>query len=230
MSQGSTGRIARRVGVALLLCCGCGGGGSGPDPDGPVMAKSGGDLQTGPAGTPLPIALRVRITQGGNAVAGRTVTWAVLASGGGLTPASSVTGADGIASTSVILPPFAATSAVSAASSGVGGSPLRFSVTSTGATSQVTVQVANNEFFPETFQLQAGGNVTFIWLSGAGPHNVTPLPPNTQPASTNPAPPGTHDAPYSFTANFPTGGTFGFFCGVHGSPTSGMRGTLTVLP
>lgn len=226
-------RIMRAVRSALLLCASaCGGGGAGPGTDDPVMSRASpsGDGQSGPAGSILPQQLRVVLTQEGAPVAGRTVTWELLASGGSVAPASSLTGSDGIAAASVTLPPFAATSTVAAASNGVNGSPVRFSVSSTGPTGAVTVRVANNEFQPSVFQLTAGGTVTFVWQSGASLHNVTPVPPNTQPASVNPGPPATHNAPYSFVVTFPGAGTFGFFCGVHGGPGTGMHGTLTVVP
>lgn len=217
-------------GVILLL--GCGGGSTGPGANDLVMAKASpsGDNQSGPVGTTLAASLRVVVTQAGAPVVGRTVTWSILASGGSVSPASSSTGADGVASTSVTLPPFAATSQVRAVSNGATGSPVLFSVTSTGATNLLTVQVINNAFQPANAQLTAGGTVTFEWASGAGPHNVTPVAPNTIPASANPAPPGTHDAPYSFSANFPTTGVYAFFCGVHGAPSSGMHGSVTVVP
>ena len=219
---------------ALGLLVGACGGGDDTGPGTPTAALTkaapSGDGQSGGAGTTLPEPLRVLVTQGGAPLAGRNVVWAILAQGGSVNPQAGPTGADGIATTSVTLPPFAATSAVTAATVGASGSPLRFSVTSTGATSFVTVQVADNEFQPESFQLKSGGTVTFVWQNGAGPHNVTPVAPNTIPASTNPAPPGTHSAPFSFDAMFPAPGTFAFFCGVHGTPTSGMRGSVTVVP
>jgi plastocyanin len=224
-------RTAFRVGL-LLLGLGCGGGSSGPDPNAPLLAKASpsGDGQSGPAGTPLTEPLRVILTQAGAPLAGRSVSWTVLASGGSANPASSTSGADGIASTNVTLPPFAATSQVVASSSGANGSPLHFSVTSTGATSSATVRVVDNEFQPVSLQITAGGSVTFAWLGGAGPHNVTPVGPNTIPASSDPAPPGTHNAPYTFSTTFSTAGTFAYFCSVHGSPSSGMRGSVTVVP
>jgi len=213
-------------GVIVLLGC----GGSGSVANDLVLAKASpsGDGQSGPAGTALPSPLRAIVTQTGTPVAGRTVSWSLP--GGSVTPASSTTGADGIASTSVTLPPFAASNAVTAVSAGASGSPLRFSVISTGATAAVTIAVVNNVFLPDNAQVEAGGTVTFEWQSGSSNHNVTPVAPNTIPVSTNPAPPATHDAPYSFATTFPAAGTFAFFCGAHGTPSSGMRGVITVVP
>jgi len=213
----------------LMLLLGCSSGGTEPVND-LVLAKASpsGDGQSGPAGTTLASPLRAMVTQAGAPLAGRTVTWAIA--GGSVNPGTSTTGADGVASTTVTLPPFAASNAVTAVSAGASGSPLHFSVTSTGATSAVTIKVANNVFLPDNAQVEAGGTVTFEWQGGSSNHNVTPVAPNTIPMSTNPAPPATHDAPYSFPTVFPAVGTFVFFCGAHGTPTSGMRGTITVVP
>lgn len=94
----------------------------------------------------------------------------------------------------------------------------------------VTVQVINDAFQPATFQLKAGGIVTFTWATGASGHSVAPVPPNTIPVSSNPSPPGLHSAPYTFDTTFPSVGVFKFFCTAHGAPDSGMHGTVTVVP
>jgi plastocyanin len=225
-------RIAGAIGLGgvLLFGGGCGGGISGPNPNAATIAKASpsGDAQSGPAGSPLGVELRVMVTKDGSPVAGRTVTWGVLASGGSANPSSMVTGADGIASTTVTLPPFAATIKVLAASSGLNGSPVQFTATSTGATSNATVLVVNNEFHPDNVELKAGGVVTFTWASGSIQHTVTSVAPATLPVS--PGDPATHDAPFSFPTTFVGTGTFRFYCRTHGSPNSGMQGTITVVP
>lgn len=213
---------------AIALAC----GGAGTDPrDDSTLAKASpsGDGQSGSAGTTLPDPLRVIVTQNGLPVAGRLVGWNVLASGGAVNPVTSTTGADGIATTSVTLPPFAATSSVRAIASGI-SAELRFTVISTGATSTATIQVADNEFLPDNVELRAGGTVSFAWLPTATQHNVRPIAPNTIPTSENPPPPGLHNAPYSFDTRFSLTGNYRFFCEAHGTPTSGMRGTVTVVP
>lgn len=35
---------------------------------------------------------------------------------------------------------------------------------------------------------------------------------------------------WHFSRTFPTAGTIGYYCETHGTPTSGMRGTIIVLP
>ncbi|HET7459547.1 MAG TPA: Ig-like domain-containing protein [Gemmatimonadaceae bacterium] len=63
-----------------------------------ALAKSDGDAQTGPAGGALPTLLAVLVKDAyGNVVPGVTVAWAATGGGGSLAPASSTTGADGIA-------------------------------------------------------------------------------------------------------------------------------------
>ncbi len=222
-------RARRSMIGGLMLLLGCSGGGTEPAND-LVLAKASpsGDGQTGPAGSTLAIPLRVILTKAGAPLASRTVTWSIA--GGSANPASSTTGADGIASTTVTLPPFAASNTVTAVSTGASGSPVRFNVVSTGATAEVTIQVVNDDFLPNNPQLTAGGTVTFQWQTGSRDHNVTPVAPNTIPVSVNPGPPATHNAPYSFETIFQTVGTYVYFCGVHGTPTSGMRGTITVVP
>ncbi len=224
-----TGWIAGAA--AVVLGAGCGGSdGAGPNPNTPTiaMASPSGNAQSGASGTALASPLRVLVTQGGTPLAGRTVTWGVLASGGTANPPSMVTGADGIASTTVTLPTFAATLKVLATASGANGSPVVFAATSTGATVAATILVANNEFQPDAVQLKAGGTVTFTWVSGSSQHTVTPVAPATIPVSTGD--PATHDAPFGFDAVFLTTGTFNFFCRTHGSANSGMHGSITVVP
>ena len=214
--------------LAALWACGSDGPTDGNN-DTPTMSKGNpsGDGAAGPAGTTLP-ALRVRIAQGSAPVAGTTVTWAVTAGGGTVAPTSSQTAADGTATTLLTLPATAGTVTVQASASGVSGSPQTFTATSTVATSTAAVQVQNNQFQPASASVTAGGTVTFTWATGATGHNVTPVSPATIPAS--PGLPALLNAPQSFAQVFPTQGTFVYFCSAHGTATSGMRGTITVVP
>src|ERR1041385_4232085 len=234
--------MRRSMGTALVLAglsgigAGCGGGGGGttnpppppppPPPPAPViaMATPSGDGQSGGIGTTLPNPLRVVVTQSGNPLSGRDVLWAITPAGGSVNPATSTTGADGIASTTVTLPNIATTSTITATSSGATGSPVSFTASSSGAPSAVTVSVVNFAFQPAAFQLKRGGTVSFVWAAGAGPHTVTPVPPNTIPVI--PGDPQAVSAPFSFDVVFPNTGTFDYFCRVHGV----MSGTITVIP
>lgn len=219
-------------GVPILLGAGCHGGPAGPDANSPVLTQAAvsGNGQVAPSGTMLAQPLVVQATLHGNPVPDVKVTWALLAGAGQVAPVTSITGEDGTASTMVTLPPFAASFTVVATATGLHGSPVSFSVAATGPTLTATFRVVDNEFQPREAELLAGGTASFVWGSRSGAHNVTPVPPNTEPASTAPPPPATHRAPFSFSVLFPTAGSFGFFCSVDGAPGSGMHGTLTVVP
>ena len=219
-------------GVLAWLATACGTTAAGPGPDSPTLAKAAvnGDGQVAQSGTPLPQPLVVTATLNGNPVGDVKVTWALLAGAGSVAPVSTRTGSDGTASTNVTLPPFAANLTVVATATGLNGSPVLFSVGSSGATTTATFRVVDNEFQPQDITLKAGGTATFTWGTNSGSHNVTAVAPNTAPASPNPPPPATHRFPFSFSASFPTPGSYAFFCGVHGAPGTGMHGTLTVIP
>jgi plastocyanin len=63
--------------------------------------------------------------------------------------------------------------------------------------------------------------VTWKWVSGF--HNVVPT--GTPTFTGNGAP---VSAPTTFSQTFSTPGTYLYFCVVHGTPSSGMRGTIVV--
>jgi hypothetical protein len=100
-----------------------------------IVADSG-DGQTAAAGTVLPRALVVRITDAfGNPVSGQTVNWSVTSGGGSVSPAASVTDAEGRARTSFTLGASAGANSVAATSGTLAGSPVAFSATGTRSTS-----------------------------------------------------------------------------------------------
>jgi alpha-tubulin suppressor-like RCC1 family protein len=98
---------------------------------GPVIASlvlASGAGQTAPAGSTLPLPLTVRAQdQANQPVSGVTVLWEVTAGGGSVSPAQSITGSDGLASTTLQLGSAAGTNTVTATFSG--GQPVVFSAT-----------------------------------------------------------------------------------------------------
>lgn len=80
-----------------LLTLGCGDGGG--TPPGAEVAKLSGDAQVAIVGQALTGPLVVQVTSDGAPGAGATVTWSTTSTGGVLEPGSSVTDADGSAST-----------------------------------------------------------------------------------------------------------------------------------
>lgn len=142
ISHHSTKRHGRRPFAAAALTAasllGCGGGSpsSPPPPQDPlVVAKAGasGDAQTGTVATALAAPLRVAVTRGGQPVAGVTVSWSTSGTGAAATPSSSVTDAQGIASTAWTLAQTSGPKSATASVSGATGSPLTFVATATAA-------------------------------------------------------------------------------------------------
>jgi plastocyanin len=99
----------------------------------------------------------------------------------------------------------------------------------------VTVGGSGNNFSPADLSIAAGDTVTFSYAGGAAPHNVVSDPGAvTQFRCANgcDGAGGNGDATsaaWSSTITFPTAGTIGYFCEIHGGPGgSGMSGTITV--
>jgi plastocyanin len=80
------------------------------------------------------------------------------------------------------------------------------------------VIVENNDFDPSSLQVAPGATVVWAWSSGGTAHNVTF---DDGEASGNRS-----EGTYSRT--FATAGTYPYHCTLHGSATSGMRGSITV--
>jgi len=103
----------------------------------------------------------------------------------------------------------------------IGGSLLALlGASAFAADHRVTVGGSANVFTPKTLTINTGDTVTFV--NGGGFHDV-----NANDNSFSSGGPTT-DA-FSFTHQFSTAGTFGYYCTVHGSPSgAGMAGTITV--
>jgi plastocyanin len=85
------------------------------------------------------------------------------------------------------------------------------------ATAEVSVQ--DNFFDEDNVVIAAGGTVTWTW-AGSNQHNVTWVSDGLPDSPTQVA--GTH------SVTFNTPGTYVYYCSIHGSSTSGMRGTIVV--
>src|SRR5258705_740695 len=132
------------LGVLATTMCGGGGGGTGPTPN--TIAVNGGNNQVGAAGSALPESLAVIVKdQSGAVLSGVSVTFAIAAGGGAVSPASRVTDALGIAKTRRTLGPNAGTQTVTASAGNL--TPVQFS-----AVSQINgaVNIANSTTGPLT--------------------------------------------------------------------------------
>jgi hypothetical protein len=104
----------------------------------------GGQDQVAPAGTALPESLAVSVRdERGTPIAGVTVQWAVVLGGGAVSPASSVTGANGVARASRTLSANAGAHTTTATVTGV--APLTFSAV---AQIQGATQMGDNSAGP----------------------------------------------------------------------------------
>lgn len=225
--------VASSVGAASWVAlagfglAGCGSGGAGPSPPPPPppaavtieKAQPSGDEQAGLPGQALPAPLRVVVRQGGAATAGRTVNW--QASAGSLGAASSTSGADGVATTTVTLPNGAGTITIEASTQGASG-PVTFSAYAAGQ--NATVLVLNNRFDPQVVAIRAGGEITFDWPAGSLQHNLIP-----DDGRAIPNEPAIRNGVFSVTIRFPTVGDFYYHCSVHGGTRSGMFGRIIVI-
>ncbi|HMH82124.1 MAG TPA: Ig-like domain-containing protein, partial [Gemmatimonadales bacterium] len=150
------------------------------------IAVNAGDNQTQPAGTAVPIRPSVIVKDStGNPVAGVAVTFAVAPGNGSITGASQTTNASGIATVgSWTLATAARTNTLTAASTGLAGSPVQFIATGTAgdagsialhggngqsATVGTAVATVPSVIVRDQFNNPvAGVSVTFAVVSGGG--------------------------------------------------------------
>jgi plastocyanin len=88
---------------------------------------------------------------------------------------------------------------------------------------QVNVGDPNGHAFtPQTLNISAGDTVT--WTNGGGFHSVLSDPGAVTSFTSGAA----SSAPWTLTVTFPTPGTAGYHCIIHGAPGQGMFGTINV--
>jgi plastocyanin len=189
------------------------------------LSKFGGDGQDASVSTALPSPLQAKVSdQYGNGVAGVPVAWAT-ADDATLSASTVNTDVAGISAVQVTLGTTEGPITIVATSEGLSGTPQTFTATA-GPPGPVTatVNVSNNNFSPASLTVAAGTVVTWQWAPTAVGHNVAPAPSATEPPRSG----GLQSAPNSYVHQFNTPGTYIYFCEAHGTPTSGMRGTITV--
>ena len=108
-----------------------------------VLTVNGGNNQSGGVGTTLPTSLSVTATQNGNPVSGVSVTFSDGGAGGSFGSPVTITGSNGVASTTYTLPSTAQTITISAASSGY--SAASFTETATANVDTLAVNGGNNQ-------------------------------------------------------------------------------------
>lgn len=183
------------------------------------LSGASGDGQTAPINTALPLPLQAKVSdEFGNGVPGVEVSWAT-ASDATLSAPVVITDGFGTSAVQVTLGPTEGPITITAAADGLTDSPQTFTATAAppGPVSS-TVSVRNNSFSPGALTVPAGTTVTWQWAPTAVNHNVAPTPPGTEPSGSG-AP---SSAPDTYTHQFNTPGTYGYFCQVHGTSMSGV--------
>jgi plastocyanin len=161
----------------------------------------------------------VIVLSGTTPVSGKTVTW--QPNSGSANPASSSTGSDGVATTTITLPGGSGQITIQASATGAAGSPVAFTAHAAG--DDATVSVINNRFDPDVVAIRAGGSVTFNYPASALQHNILPDDGKAIPSS-----PAVRDGPFNLVVQFPTAGEYFYHCSVHGSTRTGMFGKIVV--
>jgi plastocyanin len=78
--------------------------------------------------------------------------------------------------------------------------------------------VENNDFDPSSLEVTQGTSVVWAWSSGGVTHNVT-FDDGEQSGNRSDG---------TYTRTFAAAGAYPYHCTIHGSATSGMRGSVTV--
>ena len=193
------------------------------EPDLPAaLSKAGGDQQNASPNGQLPLPVQAKVAdQFGNGVPEVPVAW--TATNGTVSAPSVASDAVGISSVTVTAGGTAGPITIVATAEGLTGSPQTFSATASEAPTTAAVSVTNsNTFAPAALSIAAGTTVVWTWQTGATSHTVTPA--ASEPTGSGPP----ANAPKTYQYKFNNPGTFVYYCTVHGSPTAGMRGTITV--
>jgi plastocyanin len=188
------------------------------DPGPASIEIAGGNGQSATISQPLanPLTARVR-NAAGIVVPGIGVTWAVTSGGGSLGTVTSSTNASGIASNTFTVGGTQGASTITATVTSNNSLSVSFTATATAVVNGA-VSVGDNVFDPNAVTVSVGGKVTWTW-GGAVGHNVTWASGGFTNSTTRTN--GTHEV------TFNSAGTFTYYCTIHGTPTTGMRGSVT---
>lgn len=189
---------------------------------GASIALESGNGQSAFAGERLANPLVVRLTDDSGApVGGKTVTWRVVAGSGSMSPVTSISAGDGLASSRFTLGSSAGLQTVEAVATNFTSSPISFIAQAEERPLGALVSVRDNFFTPTPATVAAGTRVVWNW-EGANEHNVTWINEPAANTDSETQSSGVHEVAFLNT------GTFAYYCTIHGTPTSGMRGSVVV--
>lgn len=196
-----------------------------PGPLGITFLGATGDGQTGNVGSQLTNELRVLVTRSGAPSAGELVLWQTGGDNSFMEPPMSSTDGSGIATTFWVLGTTPGQQTASAFAGTLAGPSVGFTATAValppGSTTVKLYTAGGARFEPATLVVAAGTTVTFQWQDGF--HDLLPTG-----APTFPGVLSGFDPPKTYQFTFTTAGTYKYYCSVHGTPSSGMRGTIVV--
>ena len=191
-----------------------------PDTVATSIEITGGNGQSAIVGEPLEDPLTVLVKNAaGEPIAGKLVSWSITAGDGFILQPETVTNEAGVATNVYSVGSAVGTESIEVVVTGNSDVTTTFTVTVTAPPASADVSVQDNFFDDEYVVVAAGGTVTWTW-AGSNPHDVTWVSGGFSDSPTQVA--GTH------SVTFNTPGTYVYYCTVHGSSTSGMRGTIVV--
>ena len=91
-----------------------------------------------------------------------------------------------------------------------------------------TVIVSFTSFQPLVDTVKVGGTITWDWSTGSTAHNILSV--GNSFTSYGDSLGTTYDDPAGYQFVFATAGSYNYFCSVHGTATTGMKGRIDVLP
>lgn len=179
-----------------------------------------GNNQQAPVNTQLanPLVVLVQNTAG-QALPGIDIAWSVTAGGGALGSPSSASSTSGQASVTFTVGAIPGASTIRGEVQSNSALNVAFTATAFANPTQADVSVEDSFYVPSSVTIAPGGTVTWTWAGSLG-HSVTWVSGGFPEAATKAS--GTH------VVTFATAGTYTYYCVVHGTPTSGMRGTVVV--
>lgn len=187
------------------------------------LVKVSGDSQSTDTGTAFGSSLVVKATdQFGNGRSGSTVMWNVMSGTANVTPTSDTTVAGGSAATAVTAGGTYGPIVITASSAGLAGSPVSFG--GTIARLPTIITIGDDFFSPDSVTIHVGDQVKWAW-GNTVVHNVTSTGAPSFTSSGNRGANSTY-GPLTFGAT----GVYHYYCTIHGTPTSGMKGVIVVVP
>ncbi len=191
-----------------------------PDTVAATIAITGGNGQSAIVGENLEDPLTVVVENAdGEPLAAKAVGWSVTEGDGTLLQAEGVTNLGGVASNFYTVGSSVGAESIEVVVTGNPNVTTVFTANATAPPATAEVSVQDNFFDEDNVVIAAGGTVTWTW-AGSNQHNVTWVSDGLPDSPTQVA--GTH------SVTFNTPGTYVYYCSIHGSSTSGMRGTIVV--